>query len=123
MLSRFLLTMASSDDSTIAARCARASSVRFRSDTSRNTSTEPIVTPDSSLIGAALSSTGCSSPVPSDENGVVGQADYRAGLQGAYGWVVYELTGVLMDDSEHIGQQDGPGRPSETSLSATARRR
>ena len=62
MPSSVLLTIASSDDSTMAASRARSSSARLRSATSRKTRTAPTAAPPSSRIGAALSSIGRSDP-------------------------------------------------------------
>ena len=59
---KVLLMMASRDESTMAAKCARASSEALRSDASRNTRTAPTVAPEVSRIGAALASIGCSRP-------------------------------------------------------------
>src|SRR5688572_7674919 len=47
--------------------------------------------------------------IASDENGVVGQADDRARLQSTDRGVLYNLTRVLMQDSENIGQQVAQG--------------
>ena len=62
MPSSDLLTIASSDESTMAASRARASSARLRSVTSRKTSTAPTMAPAASRMGAALSSIGRSVP-------------------------------------------------------------
>ena len=103
--SRVLLTIASSDDSTMAASRAWASSARLRSVTSRKTRTAP--TGVAGLVphrGGAVVDRPLR-PVPGDEDGVVRQPDDRPLAQGPEGGVLDRLAGLLVDDVEDVRQR------------------
>ena len=93
--SSVLLTIASSDASTMAASRARDCSAHLRSVTSRKTSTAPSIAPDASRMGAALSSIGRSVPSRAIEHGMVRQPDDGPLLQGTERGVLNRSAGCV----------------------------
>ena len=106
--------IASSDDSTIEAsrrasirRSACSSSSADAAEMSLKIRTHPETLPCSSLIGAALSSMGLSTPSLADEDGVVRQPRRRPLPQGPGGRVLDRLACPLVDDPEHAVEAAG----------------
>ena len=108
--SRVLLTIASSDDSTMAASrgLGLLGPPAARSRRGRPGPPRP-ASPASSRIGAALSSIGRSVPSRAIEDGVVRQPDDAALPQGPEGRVLDRLAGVLVDDVEDVRQGPAGG--------------
>ena len=97
-------TIASEDDSTMAASRALSSSARLRSVTSRKTRTAPMGAPDSPCKGAALSSMGRSDPSRAMRRVVVGQPDDHPLLQGTQSGALDWLASSFVDNVEDFGQ-------------------
>ena len=116
-----LLTIASSDDSTMAARCARARSVRLRSDTSRTRALHQRWLP-TRLESAPRCHRWHALSRSRDENRMVGQTDRRAGLQ-RHAWPgCPRALACFVDNLEYVGQHvpEGVGLGQPVSACATA---